>query len=302
MPRKRVQVVQMVFEGKVVEAKECTRCKLIKPLAEFHKSPDGSAGGRQPKCKVCKSEIAKKSYTPSENITRLETIIVNSEAIQAKACTVCKITKPLSDFHYRKQGVGNRNHRCKVCQNNQSREWKAKNKHLLQRYEKKRWWLNKEAESERKRRYYDKEKSSKRYKRWSANNADKLRARNMNRVAKKKELPNTLTENELKNILEHFDNRCALTGSIDIELDHFIAIDTGYGGTTKQNIIPLSAELNCSKKNKNPFEWVELTHIRDQVIPEKFNDLIRYLSDLNAMTVEGYREYVYQCYEEGRSV
>lgn len=297
MARKLIKVVTIIVNGQNVEAKECTRCNVVKPLTDFHKSSGGSAGGRQPKCKVCKSEIFKNSYTPSENITRIVTINIDGVKTKAKKCTGCNIVKPLCDFYNRKAGVGGKYPSCKECQNKQHQQWKNRNSDYLKTYERLRWSENKESERERKRKYYCSEQNNKRWKNWYKNNKDRVKVRNMNRSAKIKELPNTLTSEELAAIMKRFGNRCALTGSEDIELDHFIAVSTGYGGTTLQNIIPLDSWLNVSKKDNNPFEWVKNKHISEKINSEKFDELISYLAELNSMTVDEYRHFVYECYD-----
>lgn len=293
----KVKIVYIQVDNNLVEAKECTRCKVVKPLTDFHKASDGSAGGRQPKCKACKKEIHKKSYKPSENITRIETLVINGVAIKAKACTQCKAVKPLDEFNRDKLGVGNRYPLCKECQNEKSRQWKLNNPDKLKKYEQIRWAENKERESQRKRKYYDSEKNVQRWREWYKNNKERVKVNNMNRVSLLQELPNTLTVKQLESITERFNGKCALSESTDIEFDHFIAVATGYGGTTLQNIIPLDSWLNVSKRDKNPFEWVKEKHIREKVDMNKFNKLISYLAELNSMTVNEYRDYVCKCYE-----
>lgn len=298
MARKKIKIVMIQVGDTLVEAKECTRCNVVKPLADFHKSSDGSAGGRQPKCKECKRKIFKKSYTPSENITRLVSVTINGVETESKKCTQCRVTKPLTDFHNKKNGLGEKDSWCKECQNERSKQWKINNPEQLKEYEQKRWAENKEYESQRKRRYYSSEKNRKRWKKWYKDNKDRVKISNMNRVASLNELPNTLTTNQLESIMKRFDNKCALSDSIDIELDHFIAVSTGHGGTTLQNIIPLDSWLNVSKKDKNPFEWVKQKHISEKINIEKFDELVRYLAELNSMSVNEYHEYVYSCYNE----
>lgn len=54
-----------------------------------------------------------------------------------------------------------------------------------------------------------------------------------------------------------FNNKCAYCGINDIEhQDHFKALSRG-GGYTKDNIIPACTSCNCSKNNKDFFEWYQ---------------------------------------------
>lgn len=112
-----------------------------------------------------------------------------------------------------------------------------------------------------------------------------------------KALPNTLTVDELEEIMNKF-NGCALTGdSSNIHMDHVIPIATEKGGTVKENIIPLRADLNMSKGSKNIFEWFEENADKYSLSRKSFEELINYLADINGMSVEEYRAYVYECHE-----
>lgn len=96
-------------------------------------------------------------------------------------------------------------------------------------------------------------------------------------------------------------NGCALTGDIDnIELDHFIPISWGHGGTYKGNMIPLRKDLNCSKDNQNPFEWVKNPSIRKKININKWNSTIQYLANLHGLSIEEYERYVYWCSDNRR--
>lgn len=64
-------------------------------------------------------------------------------------------------------------------------------------------------------------------------------------------------------------------------------------------MIPLSETLNRSKRDKNPFEWAE-TLTDDQ--RARFDKVVEYLADLNGLTVTDYREFVFWCFENKRSI
>ncbi len=91
------------------------------------------------------------------------------------------------------------------------------------------------------------------------------------RRARKRALPADLTEQQWKECLAYWDNRCAVCGNTAdlwrfLAQDHYIPVKHG-GGTTATNIIPLChsrkgdptgiASCNVSKGSKDPVEWLE---------------------------------------------
>jgi hypothetical protein len=93
-------------------------------------------------------------------------------------------------------------------------------------------------------------------------------------------------------------NVCAITGSYKFSIDHFIALNTGHGGSYFENYMPLSRELNSSKNNKNPFKWVSFRNIDRR----SFNLEVARLSMLNRLTPDEYRQFVYWCYDNKRDI
>lgn len=123
------------------------------------------------------------------------------------------------------------------------------------------------------------------------------------RRARKANLPDTLTVEEYEITLEYFGRSCALTGqSVELEQEHAIPISIGHGGTTLENCYPMANGLNQSKGNKNIFEWFDANRQRFELSQERFDNLINYLASANAMTVEEYRNYVYWCHANPRSI
>ena len=118
------------------------------------------------------------------------------------------------------------------------------------------------------------------------------------RNARERCLPNDLTNEQQNEIIAHFNNACALTGeTTDLHLDHVIPLAAGYGGTTYGNMIPLRGDLNCSKNDSNLFEWFESNRQRFKLSQERFDALVKYLADVNEMTVEEYKAYYNGCFE-----
>jgi hypothetical protein len=64
----------------------------------------------------------------------------------------------------------------------------------------------------------------------------------------------------------------------------------------------MTEKLNRSKFTNNIFEWFETNRQRFELSQEKFDRLIEWLASANAMTVEEYRDYVYWCHANPRTV
>lgn len=135
-------------------------------------------------------------------------------------------------------------------------------------------------------------------------NPDFMKVHSNNRRARKTSLPDTLILEEYRQkTLLHFENGCALTGRKNkVSLDHAIPIAVGHGGTTLENCYPLDRSLNSSKNDSNIFEWFEANRQRFELSQERFDNLIAWLASANAMTVAEYRDYVYWCHANPRSI
>lgn len=73
--------------------------------------------------------------------------------------------------------------------------------------------------------------------------------------ARKRQLPNTLTESQWLNIKSYFHNKCAYCGKeIPLTQEHFIPVSKG-GEYTHNNILPACQSCNSSKGNRNFFIW-----------------------------------------------
>src|SRR5699024_8010350 len=117
------------------------------------------------------------------------------------------------------------------------------------------------------------------------------------RLVRLRALIDDFTSEEREEVLRKFDGKCALTGlDVPIHLDHVIPIAIGHGGTTKSNMLPIWHRINSSKSDRNIFEWYEESGGRFEVSPGLFEKAIEYLAELNEMTVEEYRNYVYECH------
>lgn len=137
---------------------------------------------------------------------------------------------------------------------------------------------------------------------WAYENKEKMSAAAHRRRARLKNLPDDFYDDDIDRLMEVFNGGCALTDDYQIHLDHAIPLATGQGGTINGNMIPLRADLNFSKNDSNIFEWFEANRQRFELSQERFDNLIAWLASANAMTVEEYRDYVYWCHENPRSI
>lgn len=313
-----------------ISSKPCVRCGTEKPLTEFHKSAKGKFG-RNSKCIPCTKEIRFLKLGIAEP-SKYFTVIKNG--IPYKTCRDCKVEKHLKYFMYstfsdRKSPVcrsciyfkkakayesnGVIYKLCRDCHthlplscfsvNNPKRGYFGRNGVCMGcmrvRFKKYRE-ADPETILERGRRWREEnpDKMREAKKRWTERNPEKSRAQGQRRRARLRKLDNSLTDQEWRLTCEIFDNKCALTGSEDISMDHFIPVSTGTGGTHSGNVYPLSKSLNFSKNNKNPFEWFEYAKDKFDLEDDKFERIIGVLAAMNCMRVDEFKEYVNSAFEE----
>lgn len=233
-----------------------------------------------------------------------------------KTCTTCHEEKTLDSFTVDKGGKFGRHSKCKECKREYSRQYRQDNpeksrasmrksyhKHRDARRESVRMAYQRDAEKikARQRDYYSRTKEywSEYFREYRQSNKELFVVYTARRRARKLAMTDSLNLTEVEAVLETFDNKCPISASTDTHLDHFIPISIGHGGTYKGNMIPLDRILNQSKGAKNPFEWAET------ITEEKrtnFNKVVEYLAEINGLTVEEYREFVYWCFENKREV
>lgn len=222
----------------------------------------------------------------------------------SKTCTRCGEVKPLDQYGVQKNVKDGRKSRCRACLSALSREYNASNPDKRRASERSWRERNPQRVKETARKSRDKHADGyrERLRKWKDGNRSRVNASHQRRRALKLQLRNDLTEKQ-RFILDTVFGGCALTGvKEDVHLDHFIALDTGHGGTWAGNIIPLSGHLNLSKGAKNPFEWVKERGDIDLV---RFWFVVDVLAAVNGLTREEYVLYVYCCYEnpgDGREV
>jgi hypothetical protein len=194
-----------------------------------------------------------------------------------KKCHGCGEIHPIRKFTKKKNSLFGLYTRCNTCQADKLREY-----------------LHNSSEARERFRQHSK--------RWQSKNKEKMKRHYHKRLARKRNLPDDLTANQLAFTIFEFDDRCFITGESNIHLDHVIPLSVGHGGTTYGNMIPLRADLNISKNDKNIFEWFEANRQRFELSQERFDLGIAWLASANAMTVEEYRDYVYWCHANPRTV
>jgi hypothetical protein len=232
--------------------------------------------------------------------------------LEVKQCGKCREWKPLEMFHTNNKNWDKKSATCKQCKAEWARNYRAKNSAKL-REASRDWakanpsrmralvykWRKRNPEAVRACIYKCRENNSDKYRAtkaaWRKANKDAVNLFAARRRARKQGLPDTLTQVEKSDIVARFSG-CALTGSPEYHFDHVIPISTGFGGTTKQNVIPLRPDLNMSKNDRNIFEWFPDVRERFDLSESKFDELIQYLATVNHMSIEEYQGYVYSCF------
>lgn len=334
--RKEIQLFEKQINGEVVYSKQCTGCGEIKELRDFHKSDNG-LGGRISRCKMCKSKFVKK-YNKTDAIKnkvfelggkRVKVCracqvakevsefyphgtnyvskckpcyklakrkgtgpkpikVVNLDGRNSKECRSCGTVKSLEEFSINSngKGIGGRKARCKEC---------------MREFWKERRLEHRDSNNLRTRKWRlaNPEKQAASKKRWRLNNKHREKVYQNNRKTKKLSLRNDLTHEQWQDVLSHFNQACALScEGNDVTMDHFIPISIGKGGTYVGNVYPLSATLNFSKHNRNPFEWYMAYGALHEVDEAKWKQLLSYLAEENGMTEDDFKKYVNALFEE----
>jgi hypothetical protein len=194
----------------------------------------------------------------------------------SRDCTVCGVNKSGNDFYRHDKGAGGRKSSCKDCDKARSRG----------RYE--------IPEVAARKRY-----TASLY---SSSNLEVGRAKAAKYRSFKKLLPDTLTLRQEYEIRAAFNWACSVSGLDDkVELDHFIPLSWGHGGTYLGNMFPLDWRLNRSKHGINPFEWFNREH-RVPVESWRFGVVVAYLAAQNGLTPAEFEDFVYWCEANKRDV
>lgn len=271
--------------------KACRNCQLNKSFSEYYRHKSAS-DGLSPSCKECVKERSKRyrennpekvhDYRRKLGDDRRKENESNNNPEGMATCSNCNEVKGKEKFYKDRSRIKGNSSRCKRCQNEYLR--KRRRDPDVDTLTTRREWRKANAEKLR--------KQGKEYK--EANRV-RLALNESRRRARKTLLPDTLSIEQTEEIISNFGRKCAICGEEYEHLDHFIPLSSGYGGTTKENVIPLCRFHNLSKNNKNPFIWAD-------TLPEyergNFNTLVKYLQVLNGIAdVDSYKAHVYQCFK-----
>lgn len=270
-----------IIDGVLTDGKNCSRCLVWKPLLGFNKETRRKTGTRSV-CKICQSNEDKKYR------------IQNKEKVSQRHRDYYETNKE-KIMEYRREN--------KERFDEYFEKYREENREIVR--ERDRIYRNKNLDKIKKKflKYYHDNKGRLRLynKNYYASNKERFRVSNRNRNAIKRGLPKDLTVEQQHEILSIFKG-CAITESADFHWDHVIPLASGHGGTTYGNMVPLRSDLNLSKKDNNIFEWFEANRQRFNLSQEKFETLIAWLAEVNEISVEDYRDYVYWCHENPHSI
>lgn len=262
--------------------KTCTKCGEIKPFSGYYKHK-GCKDGYNTQCKICIKENSKGYYEHAKVHGSRKRVPRHTEYPEGfHKCSACSELKNGDLFYKDRNTHSGLSSYCKECKN---KSLKVRRQMLgVEGLTTRRKWAkaNRGRLREQDRVYKE-------------NNRDRVRITEAKRRARKKSLPDTLTLEEVDSILHYFEGKCALCDEPAEDLDHFVPLATEEVGTTKENIIPLCQRMNTSKLARNPFERSENYLTKRQQL--KFKGVVKYLAELNGLTVEEYREFVFSCFK-----
>jgi hypothetical protein len=200
-----------------------------------------------------------------------------------RKCGLCDLVKDKSEFYKDKSRASGVSSRCKSCQNDYLKSRRADPE--VDTLSTRRKWreANREVLQEQDRAYKEA-------------NRERLTFNEARRRARKHDLPDTLTFEELDEIVRRFNGKCAICDEAYEHLDHFIPISSGHGGTVKENMVPLCKSHNTSKHARNPFMWAD--NYLSEHERERFDALVSYLTEINGIAgVGNYEAHVHQCFK-----
>ncbi|PGY07100.1 hypothetical protein [Bacillus sp. AFS031507] len=250
----------------------CEGCESILPAEEFNASHTTKIG-KQSKCRSCEAYVFKKDDRKKNGNAQWRNSNLDRVAETGKRYYLNNINRIRES----------------------SKKWYIDNVDKVRENGKRHYLLNRDKILKRgKIRYAINREPKLQYcKSHYLNNKDMYRRRSEKRRVIMNELPyEKLNEDKLKSLQ---GNVCPLTleplNEIDCNLEHFIPISWGnfeeddfMGGHVFGNCYYLEKNLNMSKWNKNPFEWIEE---QSEFIRSNFYDiLVPLLADRNGLSVE----------------
>lgn len=195
-----------------------------------------------------------------------------------KPCNMCGRYLPLDSFGKKKRGFLGVKGRCKDCLSTQQKSY----------------YFSTPEYKEYHKNYTNKWRNDNRA-RWREinlkNNASR-RGQKIRRRTMKALLPCEFTNNELEDLFKGSSRR--------YEIDHFIPLSIGHGGTYKGNLMVIPKDWNTSKSNKNPFEWCKENLTREEL--DLYMGKVENLAKLNEMSLIEFEDYTNWCFKNPRTL
>jgi predicted transcriptional regulator len=106
----------------MVESKVCSKCKIDKPLGEYHKDRKGRLGCAAA-CKVCESKRKKRSYGPTSDL-KMKGVRLNTDT--HKWCPSCSSLLERAEFYNNRAAKDGLKSECKSCHNEREKAKRRK--------------------------------------------------------------------------------------------------------------------------------------------------------------------------------
>ena len=181
------------------------------------------------------------------------------------------------NFRKKKDGKYGLRAECKLCKKQLDKEYREKNIDKIREYDKQRYPQrreerleyskkyqkeNKDKIKEQRHQYYEENKDiiKERNKKYKQENPEKFFNWNANRRLKEENQGNGITKEQWYEMMDFFDWKCAYSGeyiggnSKNRTIDHIVSLDKN-GEHEIWNCVPMYANYNSGKRNKNMEEW-----------------------------------------------
>lgn len=250
-------------------------CHVTFPATkEYFGSDKKGKQGLSSRCKTCLRKLreSKKEIKRQYDKKRREEL---GEKWVNQAKEYYRNNKEKKSEYDRKYRIENRDSR-----NEQKRKYYLKNRDYYLKKNKEHVMQNKEHYLKYRMNYYqlNKDEIKRKNNIWRTSNPDKFNTLSQRRRARKKSVESNYTHEEWESCKKFFHNKCAYCGTEEkLTQEHFIPLSKG-GEYTINNIIPACKSCNCSKQDKDFFDWYKLT---DFYSPKREQKILRYLNYKN---------------------
>lgn len=148
LKRKYVSITKIEVDECLVDAKECTKCGIIKPLNDFSHSAKG-LGNTQSWCRSCQSKYTKHFGVDKKSRYKKPVDFYRRQSTITKKCSVCGMEKPLTPefFHRHTKEKSGFKSSCKECRSKKNIVWRKNHKGYCADYYRKRLAFEKETVS-----------------------------------------------------------------------------------------------------------------------------------------------------------